>query len=279
MPFLPGTTPLRCIVRDEGRAVGYVHCGHIAGVDDPDNLHLLVVVHPDVARRGLGTRLLNEGRAHAIAHGVKGLVASTAGEDEVSAAWARKQGFESAGRLDVCRRESSAGGTAAPDSAPASSALETHVVDQADESAVAELIELAVQTFASVVMPGGGRLIATADNVRALAIGDGNGTLLMCTADGAPVGWLAVSPVQDGEAGLMAAQARPDNAGQDVLDVLVREMALWADRNGVNIAAFVDPDNERDLAKAVLSHGFEQVAYRTIWLGQTTAVGTPASNE
>jgi ribosomal protein S18 acetylase RimI-like enzyme len=59
---VPGTDPLIRAIREDGHTLAFVQCGALKGVDDKDNHFLDIVVRPDVARRGLASRLLAEAR-------------------------------------------------------------------------------------------------------------------------------------------------------------------------------------------------------------------------
>ncbi|BCB89727.1 GNAT family N-acetyltransferase [Phytohabitans suffuscus] len=94
----PGRDLLRLAVRDGDRLVAYAD-GR-AGADDDGALHIRIVVHPDVARRGLGGLLLDECQGFATAVGRGELVTTVDRHDEVSAAWLAARGFRPAEDLD-----------------------------------------------------------------------------------------------------------------------------------------------------------------------------------
>lgn len=109
----PGRYLVRLAVRDGGRLVAYAD-GRVGGdVDDEDVLHVRIVVHPDVARRGLGGLLLDECQAFATAVGRSELATTIDWHDEVSATWLAARGFRQAAELDTRRRPvgTSTGGT------------------------------------------------------------------------------------------------------------------------------------------------------------------------
>ncbi|MFJ6167561.1 thioesterase II family protein [Micromonospora orduensis] len=84
----PGQHLLRLAVRDGDQLIAYAECG-VAGEEE---CHAWGLVHPAVARRGLGGLLLGECRAYAAALGRKALVTTVDGHDE-QAPWLVARGF------------------------------------------------------------------------------------------------------------------------------------------------------------------------------------------
>lgn len=71
LEFVPGSGPLRRVIRDGKRLLASAQSGDKAGVDSPDDFLMYIVVHPAASRRGLATSLLGEIRGDARAHGRK----------------------------------------------------------------------------------------------------------------------------------------------------------------------------------------------------------------
>ncbi|MER5808531.1 GNAT family N-acetyltransferase [Streptomyces sp. NPDC002033] len=259
LSFVPGSGPLLRTVREDGRALGFVQCGALKGVDDKDNHFLDIVVRPEAARRGLASRLLAEARVFARAEGKTGLVAATADEDEISGAWVHKHGFEVIGLHGVSKR------TPGAPAAPAPAHLSVEQVDAADATAVEELVALATVTFAEAVLPGGVKLRLEPETVRQILIGDGGGLLLLCRQEGRPVGWLASDAVRDGAVNLVDVQPLAECAGAGVPDALLAAAARWADREEVTVTAIVEEKGQAELAAALPRAGFDRKDGRTIW--------------
>jgi RimJ/RimL family protein N-acetyltransferase len=260
LEFVPGSDPLRRVVRDGERLLAYAQSGDKQGVEDQSNYLMYIVVHPDAARRGLATRLLAEILDHAQVHGRKGLVTGTHDEDEASVAWVRNHGFEPIGRHRISRREHGAATADAP------AGLETTVVDRTDSAAVEEFVALATRTIAEAVMPGGARMTADPDEIRADLIEGGEGPLLICRASGQAAGWLALTPLAAGaDAGVMGLQVLEEATGQGVPASLLAAAARLADQSRAALMAFAEEDGQRELIAVLPDYGFRKVAGRTIW--------------
>lgn len=260
LEFVPGSDPLRRVVRDGGRLLAYAQSGAKQGVEDPVNNLMYIVVHPDAARRGLASSMLSEIRDHARAHGKKGLITGTHDEDEASVAWMRKHGFEVIGRHRITRRQPGAATADAP------AGLETDMVDRTDSAAVEEFVALATRTVAEAVMPGDARMTADPDEIRKELIEDSEGPLLICRASGRPAGWLALTPLAgDGDAGALGLQVLEKAADQGVPAALLAEAARMADRSRTALMVFAEEDGQRELAAVLADYGFSKVAGRTIW--------------
>lgn len=260
LEFVPGTDPLRRVVRDGERLLAYAQSGEKQGVKDQSNYLMYIVVHPDAARRGLATRLLAEVLDHARVHGRKGLVTGTHDDDEAAVAWVRKHGFEPIGRHRISWR----GYGAATADAPAG--LETSVVDRTDSAAAEEFVALATRTIAEAVMPGGARMVADPDEIRKDMIEDGEGPLLICRTSGQAAGWLALTPLAAGaDAGVIALQVIAEAAGQGVPASLLAAAARLADQSRATLMASAEEDGQREFVAALPDYGFRKVAGRTIW--------------
>ncbi|MFC4147953.1 GNAT family N-acetyltransferase [Micromonospora mangrovi] len=261
LAFVPGSDPLRRVVRDGKRLLAYAQSGDKEGVEDPTNHLMYIVVHPAVARRGLAERLLGEIREHARAHGKTGMVTGTPDEDHPSVAWVRKHGFRPIGHHLITRRDRGAAGADAPDG------FTIDVVDRADRAAVDEFVELATRTVAEAVMPGGARMTSDPDEIRRDLVDENTGALLVCRASGPALGWLALTPLADGEEGfVLAAQVLAEAAGRGVPAALLATAARLADEAGAaSVTAVAEEDGQRELAEALPGAGFLPVAGRTIW--------------
>jgi RimJ/RimL family protein N-acetyltransferase len=260
LAFVPGTDPLRRVVRDGGRLLAYAQSGEKEGVEDPVDYLMYIVVHPDVARRGLATGLLGEILDHARAHGRAGLVTGTHDEDAAAVAWVRKHGFKEIGRHRITRREPGAATAGAP------AGLETGLVDRADSAAVGEFVALATATIAEAVMPGGARMTADPAEIRTDLVEDGDGPLVICRAAGRAAGWMALTPLGAGADGsVLGLQVLEETAGQGVPAALLAAAARLADESGAALMAVAEVDGQRELAAVMRDYGFRKVAGRTIW--------------
>ncbi|RKT07731.1 uncharacterized protein YbdZ (MbtH family) [Streptomyces sp. 3211.6] len=259
--FAPGTDPLVRAVREDGSTLAFVQCGALKGVDDKDNHFLDIVVRPEAARRGLGSRLLAEARVFAREEGKSGLIAATADEDAISGSWVRKHGFEVIGLHGVSKRAPGAPAAEAPDH------LAVQQVDRADAEAVEELVALAVATCSEVVLPGGVKLKLEPETVRHIVLGkgEGDGLLFICRQDGRPVGWLASDSVREGGVRLVDAQVLAECAGTGVLQALLAAAAGRADREGLTVTSVVEEKGQPELAEALVRAGFVRESGRTIW--------------
>jgi RimJ/RimL family protein N-acetyltransferase len=297
LQFVPGTNPLRRVVRDGGRLLASAQSGEKLGVEDDVDHLMYIVVHPDAARRGLATGLLGEIREHALAHGRKGLVTGTHDEDEVSVAWMRKHGFEVIGRHRITRRAPgtplsaggtplSAGGTprstggtplsaAGTRTADPPAGLETSVVDRTDNAAVEEFTALAARTMGEATMPGGARMTVDPDEIRNELIEDNKGPLLICRASGRPAGWLALTPlIGDGDASALGLQVLDEAADQGVPAALLAEAAAMADQSRTILMVVAEEDGQRELTAVLKDYGFIKVAGRTIWRAEVDPART-----
>ena len=261
LAFVPGSGPLRVVVRNGGRLLAYAQSGDKAGIEDPDNHLMFIVVHPAVARRGLAERLLGEVREHARAHGKTGMVTGTPDEDHPSVAWVRKHGFRPIGHHLITRRDLSAAGADAPEG------FTVEAVDRTDPTAAEEFVALAARTVAEASMPGGARMTSDPDEIRTELIEDGTGPLLVCRASGRALGWLALCPLAAGEDGaVLAAHVLAEAAGQGVAAALLAATARLADEAGAaTVTAVAEEQGQRELAETLPGHGFLPVAGRTIW--------------
>lgn len=261
LAFVSGSGPLRRVVRDGNRLLAYAQSGDKQGVEDPSNHLMFIVVHPAVARRGLAERLLGEVREHARAHGKTGMVTGTPDDDQPSVAWVRKHGFRAIGHHLITRRDKGAA------TADASEGLTIDVVDRADSAAVEEFVALATRTVAEAVMPGGARMTSDPDEIRRDLIEEHTGALLVCRGSGPALGWLALTPLADGEdAFVLAAQVLAEATGQGVPAALLAEAARRADEAGAaSVTAVAEEDGQRELAETLPGSGFLPVAGRTIW--------------
>ncbi|MFF0723826.1 GNAT family N-acetyltransferase [Streptomyces sp. NPDC004134] len=264
LAFVAGSDPLRRVVRDGKKLLAYAQSGDKEGVEDPTNHLMFIVVHPAVARRGLGERLLCEVREHARAHGKTGMVTGTPDDDHPSVAWVRKHGFRPLGHHLITRRDKGA----APVEAPGGFTVDA--VDRADSAAVEEFVDLATRTVAEAAMPGGARMTADADEIRRDLVEEHDGALLVCRASGPPLGWLALTPLADGEdASVLAAQVVAAAAGEGVPAALLAAVARLADEAGAaSVTAVAEEDGQRELAGTLPASGFLPVAGRTIWFAE-----------
>ncbi|MFG1811842.1 GNAT family N-acetyltransferase [Streptomyces sp. NPDC049040] len=261
LAFKAGTDPLRRVVRDGKRLLAYAQSGDKEGVEDPSNHLMFIVVHPAVARRGLAERLLGEVRDHARAHGRTGMVTGTPDEDHPSVAWVRKHGFRPIGHHLITRRDKGAAAVDTPEG------LVVDVVDRADAAAAEEFVRLATRTVAEAVMPGGARMTSDPDEIRRDLIEEHTGALLVCRAPDRALGWLALSPLADGEeAFVLAAQVLAEAAGRGVPAALLAAAAGLADEAGAaSVTAVAEEEGQRELAETLPGCGFAPVAGRTIW--------------
>lgn len=224
LEFVPGSGPLRRVVRDGKRPLAYAQSGDKAGVADPHNFLIYIVVHPVAARRGLASGLLAEIRDDARAHGKKGLVTGTPDADAPLVAWMRRHGFTPIGHHLGTRRERGAQTAAAP------AGLEVTVVNRADTVAAEEFVTLAAATVAEAVMPGGARMTDDASDIRKDLVEGGDGPLLVCRTAGRPLGWAALTPLAaDGDAGVIALQVLAEAVGRGVPATLLASAASLAD--------------------------------------------------
>lgn len=261
LAFVPGSNPLRRVVRDGERLLAYAQSGDKLGVEAPGTHLMYIVVHPIAARRGLATSLLAEVRDHARAHGKVSLVTGTPDEDHPSVAWVRKQGFEPIGHHRITRRERGAAGA----DVPADLVVET--VDRAVSAEVDEFVDLATRTVAEAVMPGGARMTSDPAEIRKDLVDGGNGELLVCRISGRAVGWLALTPLVETQDGfVLAVQVLEEAAGRGVPGALLDAAARLADQAGAaTLTAVAEEEGQRELAAALPDHGFHQVGGRTIW--------------
>jgi len=264
LAFVPGSDPLRRVVRDGKRLLAYAQSGDKLGVEDPPNHLMYIVVHPSVARRGLAERLLGEIREHARAHGKTGLVTGTPDEDHPSVAWVRKHGFRPIGHHLITRRDRDAPAVDAPEG------FTVDVVDRADSAAVDELVDLAARTIAEAVMPGGARMTSDPAEIRTDLVEENTGALLVCRASGPALGWLALAPLAEGEDGfVLACQVLADATGQGVPAALLAAAARMADAAGAaSVTAVAEEDGQHELAQTLPGSGFLPVAGRTIWFAE-----------
>ena len=261
LAFVPGSDPLRRVVRDGKRLLAYVQSGDKEGVENPANHLMYIVVHPAVARRGLAERLLGEVRAHARERGKTGMVTGTPDEDHPAVAWVRKHGFRPIGHHLITRRDKGAAPVDAPEG------LTVGVVDRADSAAVEEFVALATRTVAEAVMPGDARMTSDPDEIRRDLVEEHTGPLLVCRASGPALGWLALTALADGEdASVLASQVLAEAAGRDVPAALLAAAARMADEVGAaSVTAVAEEDGQCELAETLPRSGFLPVAGRTIW--------------
>ena len=272
LEFVPGTDPLRRVVRDGERLLAYAQSGDKQGVEDEFDYLMYIVVHPDAGRRGLATRLLAEVSDHARAHGRKGLVTGTHDDDEISVGWVRKHGYKPIGRYRITRREH---GVATAD-APAD--LEISVVDRTDTAAAEGFVALATRTHAEAIMPGGARMTADPDEIRKDLIENSEGPLLICLASGKAAGWLALTPITAGaDASVIGLQVLEDAADQGVPAALLAAAARLADQSRAALMAFAEEAGQRELVAALPDYGFRKVAGRTIWRLDVDSAGDSRS--
>jgi RimJ/RimL family protein N-acetyltransferase/uncharacterized protein YbdZ (MbtH family) len=272
LEFVPGTDPLRRVVRDGERLLAYAQSGDKQGVEDEFDYLMYIVVHPDAARRGLATRLLAEVRDHARAHGRKGLVTGTHDDDEISVAWVRKHGYEPIGRYRITRREHGAATADAP------VGLEISVVDRTDSAAAEGFVALATRTHVEAVMPGGARMTADPDEIRKDLIENSEGPLLICLASGKAAGWLALTPLTAGaDASVIGLQVLEDAADQGVPAALLAAAARLADQSRAALMAFAEEAGQREFVAALPDYGFRKVAGRTIWRLDVDSAGDSRS--
>jgi len=261
LAFVPGSDPLRRVVRDGTRLLAYAQSGDKLGVEDPPNHLMYIVVHPAAARRGLAERLLGEIREHARAHGKTGMVTGTPDEDHPSVNWVRKHGFRPIGHHLITRRDRGSSTVDIPEG------LAVELVDHTDSAAVDEFVALATRTVAEATMPGGARMTSDPDEIRRDLVEEHSGALLVCRAAGTPLGWLALTPLADGEeAAVLAAQVLAEAAGRGVPAALLAVAARLADEAGADsVTAVAEEDGQRELADTLPGAGFLPVAGRTIW--------------
>ncbi|MQS05657.1 GNAT family N-acetyltransferase [Streptomyces alkaliphilus] len=252
----------RLVARVGDRLVAYADAGDVAAVDDLGTMHLWIVVHPEWARRGLATHLLDEARAFAAEHSRTSLVTAVDRHDPAARAWLSARGFREVGDLDVRRRRPRAGGDAPgrPDTG-----TDVEVVPTAVAGSDPDFLAVAAAAMSSRPLPDGTRMVVGSQEVRDWYFGPASeGQVYRSGATGR---WPVLASVQKARSSGYSVEpvwAEPDDAEAHLTGVLTR-VVTDADASERELVLALSPLTEEALDRVTTKLGFESAGGRTTW--------------